>query len=155
VLAHALVAHHLRTIAGSEDLGISSDDPETVAAWFQDQVPFPVRVSSSDSGRLLGGRVASLLGQPVALVLYERDGTLFSLFSFPPGVRTLPEKSTRPRPADTPECSVVFDDYAFCLKESEDVVHAVVTQGLTKVEEIADKVFFPPQSEERGSYVTQ
>src|SRR5262249_61201797 len=102
VLRRALGAHHLPAIAGSEDLGISSDGPESVAAWFQDQVPFPVRVSSPDSGRLLGGRVGSLLGQPVALVLYERDGALFSLFSFPPGVLALPEERTETAPAGDP-----------------------------------------------------
>jgi hypothetical protein len=118
-----------------------------VAAWFQTQVPFPVRVSSFQQGRLLGGRVSSLLGQPVALVRYERDGTPFSLFTLPPRVRPLPEEGLQTSGSDKPECSVVFNEYAFCLRESEDAVQAVVTEGLLKVEEIANSVFLPAQNE--------
>jgi hypothetical protein len=69
------------------------------------------------------------------------------LFTLPSRVRPLTARSTQTIDSDKPECSVVFDDYAFCLKESEDVVHAVVTEGLLKVEDIANNLFFPSQNE--------
>jgi len=143
LLAQTLVTHHLQTVAGADDLGISSNDPQVVAAWFQTQVPFPVQVSSFADGRLLGGRVKMLLDQPVALVSYERDGARLSLFTFAP--RTHPAVGEEAPPSETrpPQCSTVFNEYTFCLQESEEAVHAVVAEGIRKGEEVAHSLLFP------------
>jgi anti-sigma factor RsiW len=140
MLARALVAHHRSTDTSMDELGISSEDPNAVATWFQTQLPFPVRVSVLTDAHLLGGRVRSVFGEPTALVLYEQDGTRLSLFTLPPrgglGVR----KATPSSNATRPRCSVVFGKYAFCLQESEDAVHAVVAEGVTKGEELAHRL---------------
>jgi anti-sigma factor RsiW len=143
LLAQTLVTHHLHVSSGADDLGISSDDPDVVAAWFQTQVPFPVQVSSFADGHLLGGRVGVLHDQPVALVSYERDGAPLSLFTLAPRTRTVASEDTQPSGAGLPRCSTVFNEYTFCLQESEDAVHAVVAEGLRKGEEIAHSLLFP------------
>jgi anti-sigma factor RsiW len=135
-LIQALVAYHIDSLSRPSDLGVSSADPGIIEAWFQEQVPFPVRVSSLSNARLLGGNVSSLLGQPVALVVYERDGKRISLFTLAPEAFPAEERIGRAMiHPENPECLTLFDNYAFCLNRSEEVVQAVVTEGLVKMGE--------------------
>lgn len=142
LLAHTLIAQHRSLNPEANELGISSENPDVVAAWFHTQLPFPVRVSSLTGAHLLGGQISLLLGAPIALVSYERDGASLSLFTLPP--RVYPHATDKLLPSDTtsPQCSVMFGAYAFCLHESEEALQAVVTESVTKGEEFAHRLLF-------------
>ena len=147
-LMQALVAYHIDTSSRPSDLGISSADPGVIETWFQEQVPFPVRVSSLRNARLLGGNVRSLLGQPVALVVYERDGKRISLFTLAP--EAFPAEARIGNAmihTENPECLTLFDNYAFCLNRSEEVVQAVVSEGLVKMGEVFTDPFHSSSGE--------
>src|SRR6266404_2885690 len=64
LLAQTLVSHHRTTPSGPDELGISSEDPTAITAWFHTQLPFPVRVSTLAEAHLLGGQICTLWGAP-------------------------------------------------------------------------------------------
>jgi len=144
-LMQALVAYHIDSLSRPSDLGITATDPGVVEAWFQEHVPFPVRVASPNNAHLLGGSVSSFLGQPVALAVYERDGKRISLFTF--ARETFPVEERTAQETAHPECLTLFDNYAFCSNRSEEVVQAVVTEGLGKMEEFFTDPFHSSPAE--------
>jgi anti-sigma factor RsiW len=79
------VATHRHYLDGNLPLGIQSDSPEQVAAWFTGKLPFQFRLPQSTPGsiptyRLTGASLVSYQGSPAALVIYkgqkERIGLL-------------------------------------------------------------------------------
>lgn len=147
LLASTLVAQHQSVSPEADELGISSEDPDVVAAWFQTQLSFPVRVPHLAEARLLGGRIKSLGGAPIALVSYEQEGARLSLFTLPPRVSLREMSGRSPSGASSPQCSIVLGAYALCLQESEEALQAVVTEGATKGEEFARRLLFPSANE--------
>jgi hypothetical protein len=147
LLASTLVAQHQSVSPEADELGISSEDPDVVAAWFQTQLSFPVRVPHLAEARLLGGRIKSLGGAPIALVSYEQEGARLSLFTLPPRVSLREMSGRSPSDASSPQCSIVLGAYALCLQESEEALQAVVTEGATKGEEFARRLLFPSANE--------
>ncbi len=138
-IAQVLVADHIHYLQVPDALEISSSDPAEVAAWFQDKVPFPVRIPLLNRARLLGGRLCLLLGQQVALVFYEQGGKRLSLFTLATAAIP-PEEQTLAVNRDHPQCLRTFGKYALCLMRSEEVVQAVVMEG-PEVEDLALDLF--------------
>jgi mycothiol system anti-sigma-R factor len=78
------VATHRSYLDGNLALGIRSDSPEQVTAWFTGKVPFQFRLPQSTSDRipvyqLAGASLVSYQGSPTALVIYEKQKERISL----------------------------------------------------------------------------
>jgi anti-sigma factor RsiW len=69
----ALVALHVRSTQPTGAIEVASSDRHTVNPWFQGRVPFAVGARDfADQGfALLGGRVETLGGEPVAALVYK------------------------------------------------------------------------------------
>lgn len=126
-ITQALVADHIHYLQEPGALEITSADPTTVAEWFHQRVPFPVQIPRLHDGRLLGGRLCTLLGRKAALVLYERGGKRLSLFTLAADAVPVEEKELmHPANADQPHCRRTFGKYALCFIGSEQAVRAIV-----------------------------
>jgi anti-sigma factor RsiW len=80
------VTTHRHYLDGNLPLGIRSDSPEQVAAWFKSKVPFQFRLPNAQSNpdsiptyRLAGASLVSYRGSPAALVIYEKQKERISL----------------------------------------------------------------------------
>ena len=78
------VATHRSYLVGNLALGVRSDSPEQVTAWFTGKVPFQFRLPQSTSGsihiyQLAGAALVSYRGSPAALVIYEKQKERISL----------------------------------------------------------------------------
>ena len=128
-IAQALVADHIHYLQVPDALEIASTDPAILTNWFRERVPFPVQIPRLNKGRLLGGRLCSLLGRQVALVFYERGGKRFSLFTLAADVVPLAEREKRQAAnQDNLQCLRTFGKYALCFVGAEDVVRAIVAE---------------------------
>ena len=126
-IAQALVADHIHYLQELDALEIASADPTTIAEWFHERVPFPVQIPHLHEGRLLGGRLCTLLGRKAALVLYERGGKRLSLFTLAADAVPGEEKAQRHLAnADQPHCLRPLGKYALCFIGSEKAVRAIV-----------------------------
>lgn len=77
-------ATHRSYLDGNLALGIRSDSPELVAAWFMGKVPFQFRLPQSNPDsvptyQLAGASLVSYRGSPAALVIYEKQKARISL----------------------------------------------------------------------------
>jgi len=77
VAAHTLFAH-------DESLLDIAGDPATVTTWFRDAAGLQVSAPEFDHYTLVGGRLITLKGSPVAQLVYERkpDEVYLSLLQF-------------------------------------------------------------------------
>src|SRR5829696_7209587 len=77
VAAHTLFAH-------DESLLDIAGDPATVTTWFRDAAGLQVSAPEFDHYTLVGGRLITLQGSPVAQLVYERkpDEVYLSLLQF-------------------------------------------------------------------------
>ena len=78
------VATHRSYLDGNHALGIRSDSPEQVTAWFTGKLPFQFRLPQSVPGsvptyQLAGASLVSYRGSPAALVIYEKQKEKISL----------------------------------------------------------------------------
>lgn len=129
-ITQALVAEHIQYTHTPDSLEITSADPGAVSAWFQDRVPFAVRIPPLSHGRLLGGRLCTPLGRLGAAVFYERDGRRISLFTL--ALDVLPPEERNELQVDgekRPKCIETRDQYVLCLACADDAVRAVVAEG--------------------------
>lgn len=78
--ATMLVDDHLHSVPAAKPADVTSDDPETVRAFFESRVDFAPVVPRLGDSRLIGGRLCTLDGERVQLLFYERDGQVLSLF---------------------------------------------------------------------------
>lgn len=130
-IAQALVADHIHYLQEPDALEIASADPTTISEWFHERVPFPVQIPRLHEGRLLGGRLCTLLGRKAALVLFERGGKRLSLFTFAADTVSVEEKEQmHPANADQPQCLRSFGKYVLCFIDSETAVRALVGEEL-------------------------
>jgi len=80
-LARVLVADHLRFVDSEDRVELETADPVAAARWATERLGAPVHVPAPGGElALLGGRRCALLDRPVALLFYEREGRLVSLF---------------------------------------------------------------------------
>lgn len=143
-IAQALVADHIHYLQVPDALEIASADPTIISDWFRERVPFPIQIPRLHDGRLLGGRLCSLLGHPAALVLYERGGKRFSLFTLAADAVPLGKKEKRQAAnQDNPRCLRTFGRYALCFMSSEDAVLAIVGEE-SETEDLALSLFRSP-----------
>jgi mycothiol system anti-sigma-R factor len=82
----AAVAEHRSYLDGSLPLGLQSNSPELVTAWFAKKLPFDFRLPAAEPSpegkpayRLTGAAQVSYKGNPAALVTYETQNEKISL----------------------------------------------------------------------------
>ena len=139
-IARALVADHMQSLHTSNLSDIASADPSTLAAWFQERVPFPVQVPQSRDVRLLGGRLCSPLGHHGAVVFYEHQGKRLSLFTMAADVLPPEERAAlRAVSHERPHCLHAAEGCPVCLVCTGDIVRAVVMDG-PEMQEVAVKL---------------
>ena len=80
------VTTHRGYLNGNRPLGLRSSSPELVTTWFTGKVPFHFRLPNAQSApnempsyRLTGASLVSYRGNPVPLVIYEKESEKISL----------------------------------------------------------------------------
>jgi anti-sigma factor RsiW len=85
--AGGIVDAHLRSLLPGQITNVSSNNPQTVGAWFEGKVKFAIPVGDfADYGfSLRGGRVDVVQGRTVAALVYANRDHLFNVFVWPTG----------------------------------------------------------------------
>ena len=81
-LANEAVAAHVRANLSGRLIDVASSDQHTVKPWFSARLPFsPAVTEFPQSGfELLGGRLDTLGGEPVAAIVYKRRQHLIDVY---------------------------------------------------------------------------
>lgn len=93
-LCDAAVLDHARSVAGDHPVDVVSGDEQLVKRWLGARLPFspPVFDLPVSGYHLIGGRVAVIEKQPVAVVVYRREKEVVSLFCWPLGDGTVADR---------------------------------------------------------------
>jgi anti-sigma factor RsiW len=84
-LMDVAVSAHMRSFTGNHLTDVASPDPQRVADWFRDRLPFapPVRDLSGQGYQLVGGRLDYVYKWQVGALVYRRGETVISVFIWP------------------------------------------------------------------------
>jgi anti-sigma factor RsiW len=83
--AAGIVDAHLRSLLPGQITIVSSNDPQTLRAWFEEKAKFtfPVGDFAGHGFTLQGGRVDVVQGRTVAALVYASKGHLVNVFAWP------------------------------------------------------------------------
>lgn len=76
------VDSHIKFLQGGLPLEITSGNPQEIKNWFRGKLNFAITVPdlSQSGANLIGARLCHLEDQKAALLIYEKDGRIISVF---------------------------------------------------------------------------
>jgi anti-sigma factor RsiW len=82
-----LASAHARALMSARLVDVPSSDRHTVKPWFQGKVPYslPVEDFAAQGFTLEGGRLDSIEGQTVAVLVYRYNAHIIDAFAWPQG----------------------------------------------------------------------
>jgi anti-sigma factor RsiW len=94
-LAGEIVDAHVHALQPGQMNGIASNDERAVEGWLEGRARFavPVRDFTNDGFALKGGRVDTIEGHAVAVLVYERNGRPINVFIWPTRERDSPPRT--------------------------------------------------------------
>lgn len=106
-LAQALIEDHVRYLGIADAIQVASDDPQRIAASFNERVGFPVKLPRLSGASLLGARFCWLKGHKAVLSFYESGQQRVSLF-------VLDRNAVPSRELPEARCKILYG-YRVCL----------------------------------------
>lgn len=94
-LAGEIVEAHVRSLQPGQMTGIASNDERVVKGWLDSRTSFGVSVRdfANRGFALHGGRLDTIEGRDVAVVVYERNGRPINVFIWPTRERDNPPRT--------------------------------------------------------------
>jgi anti-sigma factor RsiW len=92
-LSGQAVAHYTQSLNADHLVDIESSDQQALKSWFATKLNFtpPLADLQAPGYPLLGGRVDVIGNRPVAVLVYQHDKSIVTLFCWPPNNGLLPK----------------------------------------------------------------
>jgi anti-sigma factor RsiW len=132
--AAALLTDHIQSLSEPDRLETTTDDPESLSAWFRNRLTYPVTLRDLPASRLVGGRQGTILGQRLAVASYDRGGERVSLFVAHASAVDAPLRSS----FDTPRHRRCTDSgsYRVCMHRTGEQLIGIVAHRRARPEEL-------------------